>query len=222
MTVLVAGASRGIGHEFARQYRADGQRVVATARDEAGLARLRELGCEALPLDVTDPVSVAGLGWRFDGERFDVAILNAGVYGPRTDGLQPPSPDEFDAVMRTNVLGPMHLLAALQDSLAPGARVVVLSSVMGSIGQRAGAAGWLYRASKAAANSVLKDASSVLGPRGVSCIAVHPGWVQTDMGGPGAALPPERSVADLRRLIAGLKPEDNGRFYSHDGAAIPW
>lgn len=222
MTVLVAGASRGIGFEFARQYRTEGRRVVATARDEAGLQKLRALGCEALMLDVTDAASVAGLGWRADGEQFEVAVLNAGVYGPRTEGLQPPSRDEFDQVMRTNVLGPMRLLDALQESLSPGARLVVLSSVMGSIGQRAGVSGWLYRASKAAVNSVLKDASLVLGPRGVSCIAVHPGWVQTDMGGTGATLPPERSVADLRRLIANLRPEDNGRFFSHDGSAIPW
>ncbi|MCM5678493.1 SDR family oxidoreductase [Schlegelella sp. S2-27] len=222
MTVLVAGASRGIGFEFARQYRADGRRVVATARDEEGLRKLQALGCETLPLDVTDAASVAGLGWRTDGEQFEVAIVNAGVYGPRTDGLQPPSQDDFDLVMRTNVLGPMRVLAALQESLPRGARVIVLSSAMGSIGQRAGASGWLYRASKAAANSVLKDASMVLGSRGVSCIAVHPGWVQTDMGGAGATLPPERSVADLRRLIANLTPEDNGRFYSHDGSTIPW
>jgi NAD(P)-dependent dehydrogenase (short-subunit alcohol dehydrogenase family) len=124
--------------------------------------------------------------------------------------------------MRTNVLGPMRLLQALQELLAPGARVVVLSSVMGSIGQRSGAAGWLYRASKAALNSVLKDASTVLGARGATCVAVHPGWVRTDMGGPGATLPVEHSVGDLRRLIARLGPEDNGRFYAHGGTPIPW
>ncbi|PPE69063.1 SDR family oxidoreductase [Caldimonas thermodepolymerans] len=222
MTVFIAGASRGIGREFARQYRADGERVVATARDEAGLQALRELGCEAHRLDVTDAASVAGLGWRADGERVDIAILNAGVYGPHTDGLQAPSQEDFDLVMRTNVLGPMRLLQALQELLAPGARVVVLSSVMGSIGQRSGAAGWLYRASKAALNSVLKDASTVLGARGATCVAVHPGWVRTDMGGPGAALPVEHSVGDLRRLIARLGPEDNGRFYAHGGTPIPW
>jgi NAD(P)-dependent dehydrogenase (short-subunit alcohol dehydrogenase family) len=144
MSLLVVGASRGIGLEFARQYRADGQKVFATARDEAGLQRLKDLGCEALPLDVTDAASVAGLGWRLDGERFELAIVNAGVYGPRTQGLEPPSQDDFDQVMRTNVLGPMRVLSALQEMLAPGARVVVLSSVMGSIERRSGTSGWLY------------------------------------------------------------------------------
>ena len=222
MSVLVVGASRGIGLEFARQYRADGQKVFATARDEAGLQRLKDLGCEALPLDVTDAASVAGLGWRLDGERFELAIVNAGVYGPRTQGLEPPSQDDFDQVMRTNVLGPMRVLSALQEMLAPGARVVVLSSVMGSIERRSGTSGWLYCASKAALNSVLKDASIALGVHGATCIAVHPGWVQTDMGGAGATLTIDRSVGDLRRLIGGLKPEHNGRFFNHDGTPIPW
>ncbi|AKJ31388.1 SDR family oxidoreductase [Caldimonas brevitalea] len=222
MTVLVVGASRGIGHEFARQWRAEGARVVATARDEAGLARLRELGCEALPLDVTDAASVAGLGWRLDGERFATVVVNAGVYGPRADGLEAPSAADFDTVMHTNVLGPMRVLPALQDLLAPDARVAVLSSIMGSIGGRTSPGGWLYRASKAALNSVLKDVALTWAARGVVCVAVHPGWVQTDMGGPGATLTPERSVADLRRLLSRLQPADNGGFFNHDGHPIPW
>lgn len=222
MTVFIAGASRGIGREFARQYRADGERVVATARDEAGLQALRELGCEAHRLDVTDAASVAGLGWRADGERVDIAILNAGVYGPHTDGLQAPSQEDFDLVMRTNVLGPMRLLQALQELLAPGARVVVLSSVMGSIGQRSGAAGWLYRASKAALNSVLKDASTVLGARGATCVAVHPGWVRTDMGGPGATLDPGDAVARMRHVIAAANESHNGKFLNYTGEQLSW
>ena len=104
---------------------------------------------------------------------------------------------------------------------APGARLALLSSRMGSIGTRTSAAGWLYRASKAAANSVLKDAATALQGR-ATCVAFHPGWVQTDMGGPGATLPVERSVADMRRVIAGLVPADNGRFLDHDGSAIDW
>lgn len=222
MNVLLIGASRGIGLEFARQYRAEGERVVATARDEAGLARLRALGCEAFALDVRDAASSAGLAWRIDGERFDLAIVNAGVYGPRTQGLEPPSQADFDEVMHTNVLGPMRVLPTIATTLGPGARLAALSSAMGSIGQRSGTAGWLYRASKAALNSVLKDASLTLAPRGVVCVALHPGWVQTDMGGEGATLTPERSVADLRRLLAGLRPVDNGRYFAHDGSPIEW
>lgn len=221
MKALVVGASRGIGLEFVRQYRAEGWAVTATARRAEDVARLAALGSEAFELDVTDAASASGLGWRVDGAAFDVALVVAGVYGPRTDGLDAPSDTDFDVVMRTNVLGPMRVIPQLADALAPGAKLAVLSSRMGSIGGRANAGGWLYRASKAALNSVLKDAATVLQGRAV-CVAFHPGWVQTDMGGAGADIAPARSVADMRRVLAGLTAADNGSFLNHDGQPIPW
>ncbi|WP_019559835.1 SDR family oxidoreductase [Caldimonas manganoxidans] len=222
MRVLVIGASRGLGLEFARQYRQAGDHVVATARSDDALARLRGLGCEAWPLDLLDAASVAALGWRLDGQRFDAVIFNAGVYGPRTQGLETPTQDDFDAVMRTNVLGPMRVLPQLEPVLAQDAKLMVLSSMMGSIGQRSTSTGWLYRASKAALNSVLRDVALALGPRGITCVAVHPGWVRTDMGGAHASLAPEDSVARLRQLLARLRPEDNGHFLHYDGTPIAW
>lgn len=221
MNVLIIGASRGIGHEFVRQYRAEGHAVTATARDDAGLERLRALGATAFPLDVTDAASVSGIAWRIDGVAFDIAIVNAGVYGPSTSGLQPPTEADFDQVMRTNVLGAMRVIPQLVDALAPGAKLAVLSSRMGSIGLRMNASGWLYRASKAALNSVLKDVSLVLASR-ATCVAFHPGWVQTDMGGSGAELTPEQSVRHLRATLATLTPADNGRFLNHDGQPLDW
>jgi NAD(P)-dependent dehydrogenase (short-subunit alcohol dehydrogenase family) len=221
MNILVIGASRGIGLEFARQYLGAGAKVRATARTEAALAGLRELGAEALALDVSSAESASRLAWQIDGLAFDGVIFAAGVYGPRTQGLQPPTEADFDAVMHTNVLGPMRVLPQLADNLAPGARVALLSSIMGAIGPRTSSAGWLYRASKAAANSVLKDVSLTLQGRAV-CVSFHPGWVQTEMGGAGADLPVERSVSDMRRVLAGLTAADNGRFLNHDGTAIGW
>jgi NAD(P)-dependent dehydrogenase (short-subunit alcohol dehydrogenase family) len=221
MKVLIVGASRGIGLEFVRQYRAAGDAVTATARDDAGLARLQAEGATALRLDVADAASVSGLAWQVDGENFDTVVLNAGVYGPRSSGLQPPTADEFDAVMHTNVLGVMRLLPQVAEVLAPGARLAVISSRMASMGQRASPSGWLYRASKAALNSVLKDTSLVLAGRAV-CVAFHPGWVRTDMGGEGADLDVATSVADLRRTLAGLTPADNGGFFNHDGQPLAW
>jgi NAD(P)-dependent dehydrogenase (short-subunit alcohol dehydrogenase family) len=221
MNVLIIGASRGIGLEFVRQYRADGHAVTATARDEAGLQRLRDLGAQAIALDVTDAASVSGLAWQVDGVAFDTVIVNAGVYGPRSSGLETPGEADFDAVMHTNVLGSMRVIPQLVDALAPGAKLAVLSSRMGSIGERSSSAGWLYRASKAALNSVLKDASLAFAGRAV-CVAFHPGWVQTDMGGAGASLSPAQAVADMRRTLAALAPADNGRFLNHDGQAIAW
>ena len=221
MNILVIGASRGIGLELVRQYRADGAAVTATARDDAGLERLRALGATALRLDVTDAASASGLAWQVDGARFDVVVINAGVSGTRTTGLQPPDEAEFDHVMRTNVLGPMRMLAQIAETLAPGARVAVLSSRMGSIGLRAAPNSWLYRASKAAVNSVLKDASLALAGQAV-CVAFHPGWVRTDMGGANADIDVTESVAGIRRVIAALREADNGGFFNYDGQPLAW
>lgn len=221
MKTLVIGASRGIGHEFARQCHAAGEQVTATARHADDLAALRALGVKALALDVARAESVAGLAWQVDGEAFDQVLFCAGVYGPRQSGLEPPTEADFDTVMRSNVLGAMQVMPQLLDALAPGARVALLSSRMGSIGARSNTAGWLYRASKAALNSVLKDLSLHLSGR-ATCVALHPGWVRTDMGGSGAELTAEHSVTDLRHLLQRLTPADNGRFLNHDGIEIPW
>jgi NAD(P)-dependent dehydrogenase (short-subunit alcohol dehydrogenase family) len=221
MKVLILGASRGLGLEFVRQYRSSGAIVTATARDAEGLARLEALGAKALNVDVADVASASGLAWLVDGEAFDVVVYNAGAYGPQSSGMDTPTADEFDAVMHTNVLGAMRVLPQLQGVLAPGAKLAVLSSRMGSIGEREAAFGWLYRASKAALNSVLKDASLVLKGQ-ATCVALHPGWVKTDMGGAGADLTPERSVNDLRQVIAKLSASDNGKFFNHDGSSISW
>ena len=221
MNVLIIGASRGIGLELVRQYRADGAAVMASARSDDGLLRLRELGATPLRLDVADAAGAAGLARQIDGASFDVAILNAGVYGPRTNALDPPTEAEFDQVMHTNVLGAMRVLPLLAGALAPGATLAVMSSRMGLITGRSSPAGWLYRASKAALNSVLKDTSLALHGRAV-CVALHPGWVRTDMGGAGATLDVADSAADIRRTLAILQPTDSGGFFNHDGTPLPW
>ena len=221
MNVLVIGASRGIGLELVRQYRAEGAAVTASARDDAGLERLRALGATPIRVDVADAASAAGLAWQIDGATFDVVIVNAGISGDRAPAFEAPSEADFDAVMRTNVLGPMRVLSQIAEALAPGAKVAVLSSRMGSIGSRTSASNGLYRASKAAVNSVLKDASLTLAGRAV-CVAFHPGWVRTDMGGSGADIDVATSVSGMRRVIAGLTAKDNGGFFNFDGAAIPW
>ena len=221
MNVLIIGASRGIGLELVRQYRADGAAVSASARDDEGLLRLRELGATPLRLDIADAAGACGLAWQIDGASFDVVILSAGVYGPRTSGLETPTAAEFDHVMHTNVLGAMRVLPQLAEALAPGARLAVISSRMGLISGRSSPAGWLYRASKAALNSVLKDASLALRDRAV-CVALHPGWVRTEMGGAGAEIDVAESAAGLRRTLSVLLPTDSGGFFNYDGASLPW
>jgi NAD(P)-dependent dehydrogenase (short-subunit alcohol dehydrogenase family) len=220
--VLVIGASRGLGLEFVRQYAADGARVVATARDASGLDRLRAAGAaQGLELDVADAASVSGLAQAIAGASFDVAIYNAGVYGPRLSAPEAPAEADFDAVMHINVLGAMRVLPQLAGAFAPGARLAVISSRMGSIGLRGNGTGWLYRASKAALNSVLKDLSFVYAGQAI-CAAFHPGWVKTDMGGVDADLEVGDSVAALRRSIAALSAQHHGGFFDHDGAPLAW
>ncbi|MES2318419.1 MAG: SDR family oxidoreductase [Pseudomonadota bacterium] len=220
-TALIIGASRGIGRELARQYLADGWRVIATARTEEDCKKLAKLHAHAYQLDVTSAESIAALGWNLDGETLDVAILNAGVFGPRHDSF--PTEAEFDLVMHTNVLAAMRLLPLIAPMACPvRGKVAVLSSIMGSIGARDGCNATLYRASKAALNSVLADAAIKFGPKGATCVAFHPGWVKTEMGGANAQIEVDTSVTGLRTTLAGLSNAHNGTFLNSDGTPIPW
>jgi NAD(P)-dependent dehydrogenase (short-subunit alcohol dehydrogenase family) len=220
-TVLIVGASRGIGHEMARQYKDDGWRVIATARRPEDCEALSELGAEAHQLDVTNAEAIAGMGWKLDDEKLDAAWLVAGLYGPRHAGF--PTQEDFDAVMHTNVLAAMRLVPIVAPLLAgTRGKLAVISSRMGSMGERTSPGGSLYRASKAALNSVLVDAALTYASQGVTCVSFHPGWVQTDMGGSGAPLTVEQSVSDLRATLARLDASANGSFLNHDGTPIAW
>lgn len=223
-TVLIVGASRGIGREFVRQYKRAGWRVLATARDDAALEALEELGAETFSLDVAVPAEIAALGRKLDGERLDAALLVSGVYGPRTESVESVTAEDFDEVMVTNVRGPMQLIPILLPLVEEARGVLaVLSSRMGSIADTTGTTGWLYRVSKAALNDALKITS--LQTRSATCVALHPGWVRTDMGGPQAAIDPERSVTGMREVLAqaaAARESFNGRFYQYDGTPLEW
>jgi NAD(P)-dependent dehydrogenase (short-subunit alcohol dehydrogenase family) len=214
-TVLVIGASRGIGHEFVRQCRAAGDRVIATARDAKGLQAIEALGAKALDVDVAQPASIGALASQLDGAKIDVALYVAGVYS--TAGAQEaPSQDDFDRVMHTNVLGAMQAIPEVAPLVAAAhGRFVFITSEMGHIAGAGSSFGWLYRASKAALNMVVKAASHEY-PQAIF-LAISPGWVKTDMGGPGAPLTVERSVGDMRRAIAAARRADSGAFLDHNG-----
>jgi len=221
-TVLVLGASRGIGLEFVRQYSAAGERVLATARDDAGLQRLRDLGATALKLDVSSPASVSGLAWQLDGEQIDIALYVAGVYS-QTGAGTPPTQPEFDKLMHTNVLGAMQAIPQVAPLVAAaaqgrGGKFVFITSGMAQIGTVASSFGWTYRVSKAALNMAVASAQPDY-PK-VIMVAMSPGWVRTDMGGAGASLSVEESVAAMRRAIDGLNGSHKGAFLQHDGTAF--
>lgn len=214
-TVLVIGASRGIGLEFVRQYREAGDRVIATARDDAALERLRALGAEPLRLDVAQPASVSGLSWQLDGEKLDVALYVAGLID-RGNATTPPTQQSFDQLMHTNVLGLMQVIPQVLPMVEEAGGVFgALSSSMSLIASVPGSSSWLYRVSKAALNMAVSSARFDY-PK-ARLVALDPGWVQTDMGGGGAPLTVEASVSGLRAVLASVTTEDNGRLIHHDG-----
>ena len=218
MKVLVIGASRGIGLEFARQYLAEGAQVIATARDDEGLQRLKGLGAKALRVDVAQPTSISGLAWLLDGEEIDIALYVAGVF-PHGNALAPPTREAFDHAMHTNVLGAMQAIpqvAPLVEAVrGGGGRFAFISSAMAKIDGVDSSRGWVYRASKAALNMVVASAQHDY-PKAIM-VALSPGWVQTDMGGSGAPLTTVQSVTAMRAALAGLTPEHKGAFLNYDG-----
>ncbi|MFM8591055.1 MAG: SDR family oxidoreductase [Limnohabitans sp.] len=223
-SVLLIGASRGIGLELARQYRHDGWRVIATARSPEGLSRLQSMGCEALRVDVADPAGNRALAWALDGVKLDLALYVAGAMD-RTSAPQPPTRDAFDAVMHTNVMGAMQAIAQILPMLQQTrGTLACISSVMGSLQQTTSGSAWLYRVSKAALNMVVRCVQAE--QPDVTVLALHPGWVQTDMGGPQAPLKTHDSATSLRQTLERVRtqsaPEHRGAFLNHDGTPLPW
>ena len=215
--ILITGAGRGLGLELARQYSKDGWRVIGTVRD-AG-----KHDFEAHKVDVTDFAAVNALGTRLKGQPLDVLFCNAGISGKRGMALGSFDYAEWEKVLRVNLFGAAAVVEALVDNVAASERktIVLMSSRLGSISETSGMT-LPYSTSKAALNLLAKGLAATLASRGIIVVAVSPGWVRTDMGGPSAALAPEDSVRGLRKVIAGLRREDSGKFLSYDGSTIPW
>ncbi len=223
-TVLLMGASRGIGFELARQYTAEGWRVIATARSAEGVDRLKALGAQTLRLDVANPASNSGLAWQLDGEKIDLAIYVAGTMD-RASASTPPTRDSFDAVMHTNVMGAMQVIPQIVPMVQETQGVIAcISSIMGSLHETTSGHAALYRVSKAALNMVVRCTQAEQ-PE-VTVLAIHPGWVQTDMGGAQAPLTPEQSASSLRQTLNHIleqrDPKHRGAFLNHDGSTLPW
>jgi len=223
-TVFITGANRGIGLEFARQYAAEGWRVIATARDPAGAGELESVEADVTvrPLDLDADFFEIEWNGVVGSEPIDVFINNAGQMGPqRIDTIDDAA--EWVNLFAVNSVAPVVLAkAALPLVAAARGKLIAITSKMGSIADN-GSGGYIaYRSSKAALNAAWRSLAIDVKPQGVTAAVLHPGWVQTRMGGSQAPLTPEQSVSGMRRVIAGLTPEQSGGFYNYDGSTIPW
>ena len=219
---LITGANRGLGLEFTRQCVRDGWKVIGCCRDPDAATELAATGAEVMKLDVTEAADIAAVSKRLAGTSIDLLVCNAGVSGSRKPVLDPVTQAEFDEVMHTNVLGPMLISAALAERVRPGGKIAYVSSRMGSIGAMSNSGSAIYRASKAALNAVVKAVSLELASRGVTAIALHPGWVRTDMGGTGADIDAATSVSGMRAVIERAGPGVSGHFLDYTGKELPW
>ncbi len=216
-TLLVTGAGRGLGRELARQYAEDGWRVIGTLRKPVpGLP-------ESLTLDVSDAAQVRRLSSQLAGVPIDLLWCNAGIVGRRGNRLGSFDYADWEQILRVNLLGAAAVIEALVENVAASERktVCVMSSRLGSIEETTGET-LPYATSKAGLNLLAKGLARTLAPRGITVVALSPGWVQTDMGGQSAPLTPEASVRGLRRVIEDLRPADSGKFLAYDGSRIPW
>ncbi len=228
-TVMITGANRGIGLALARGYLAEGWRVLACCRDPGNAKDLESMRAEAGDrveihrLDVTDRLNVDDLAGELAEEAIDLLINNAGVIGPR-EGFGDTDFDRWQPVFAVNSFAPLCVAERFVEQVARSERklIVNISSKMGSIGDNVSGNSIIYRASKAALNQISKCLAVALGPRGITVLVFHPGWVSTDMGGPEAAVTPADSAAGIRAVIAGATAAVNGRFFNYDGEELPW
>ena len=237
-TILITGASRGLGLEFARQCAGEGWHVLACARDPSSATELAALArsfagrIDVHALDVTDHARIEALASGLAGTPIDVLLNNAGTMGREGFAEKGLAAQRFGAtdyedwleVLRVNVLAPMKLAESFVEHVAASEqrRIVTLTSMMGSMGQNRVGGFYAYRSSKAAANAVMRSMGLDLRGRGIIALPLHPGWVRTGIGGPRAELDVATSVAGLRQVIAGLTLDDAGHFYQWDGRELPW
>ncbi len=225
-TVLITGANKGLGLEYARQYAQDGWRVIATCRHPDVAEELNSLDGDIVihALDVTDHGQIQALAKNLRKEAIDLLLNNAGIYGPRPSKLGGIEYDTWEEVMRVNAMAPLKVCECFRDHVAASElkKIAIMSSKMGSMGDNDSGASYIYRSSKAALNAVMKSLSVDLRSRGISVAILHPGWVRTDMGGPSGLIDAPESVSGLRHVIENLTLETSGRFYNYDGTEIPW
>ena len=228
-SVFITGASRGLGLEFCKQYLMAGSRVIATARNpdqSEGLQKLQQEFADNLkiyPLDVTDEQSRRKVSDAVGDRVIHLLINNAGYYG-NSNSLGKLDEAEWSKVFHINCIAPIKMVEQLRSNLvdAGSATIAMLSSKMGSMGDNTSGGSYIYRSSKAALNAATKSLSIDLAAEQIKVVALHPGWVLTEMGGPNALIDTTTSVSGMRKVIDSLKAQQSGDFMAYDGTLLPW
>ncbi|WP_408690159.1 SDR family oxidoreductase [Vibrio sp. TBV020] len=225
-TVLITGANRGIGLSLAKLYLGQGWHVHATYRNADSSSELLQLASakqlECHQVDITNYPAITKLASQLSA--IDLLINNAGYYGPKGYGFGNTDVEEWRKVFEINTIAPLKLVEALAPNLRQGSlkKIACLSSKVGSMAENTSGGGYIYRSSKAALNSVVKSLSNDLTPEGFTVLALHPGWVQTQMGGPNALIGTDTSAKGLSQVIEEAKQAHSGKFINYDGSELPW
>lgn len=227
-TALVIGASRGIGLGLVKELAGRGWRVTATLRSPAsaeGLTAFAAASGGAVRLenlDLEDAADIDALAGRLAGQAFDLVFINAGIGGPRASASTAKR-DDIATLFMTNTIGPIHAAEALAAQVTAKTGVIAfMSSGLGSVAAARNVGAGLYSASKAALNRLARDFADRVRPQGVTVLVISPGWVRTDMGGPGAAISVEESAKGVIDVVEAKAGTGADGFWGHDGAVVPW
>ena len=229
-TVLITGANRGIGLRLAESYARQGHRVIACCREPERATSLSRLAADTdgrlsvHPFNVVNESQRQGLVAALTGTPVDVLINNAGIYPDKGVGFGNLEPSGWLEGFYVNSIAPVLLAQSLLPNIAAGKRRLIasVSSKMGSLSDNTSGGSYAYRSSKAALNMAMLSLSHDLRERGIAVILLHPGWVQTDMGGTSAHISADESVSELRAVLDRAGIDDSGRFFDRDGSTIAW
>jgi len=225
--LLLFGASRGLGLAIAEEYLKLGWRVVATARRGSGTALHDLVGkvdgrLVVEVVDIADPAQVAALRERLASKRFDLLLVNAGVTNDDRETIADVSTEEFVRVMVTNALSPMRVVETFKDLATPTGAIAIMSSGQGSVSANETGGHEVYRASKAALNTLMRSFAARRRDDPRTLLLLAPGWVRTDLGGPNARLSVGDSIPNLVKVIEAQRGKSGLQYLDYLGRPVPW
>ena len=226
-TVLITGANRGLGLEFVKKYSENNYQVIATCRDPKSSKELHNLA-ESNPqiylhqLDVSVTKNIQGLANQLQDMSIDILINNAGIY--RSGIFNSVNKDSWIESFITNTIGPYEVIEHFLPNVLRGheKKVISITSKMGSIDDNTSGGSYIYRSSKTALNSMMKSLTHDLKSHNISTMTLHPGWVRTDMGGPGGWIDVKESVSGMIEQIENLSLQNTGQYIDYAGKVIKW